>query len=76
MLENLRPGLVSDDLDAFWMPLQLPCDAWGSVMIQRVRRDLEEVATAIKIAIDTFAETELAGAGTSVQPATAAVMGI
>jgi len=59
VVERMRLGETSRDPEGVWLPLQLPAGEPGSVMIQRVRAEIERIGTAIREAIDHAVETEL-----------------
>ena len=51
-VERLRPGETSHGQDGLWLPLHLPTEAPGSVMIQEVRAQIETIGNEIREAID------------------------
>jgi hypothetical protein len=76
VVERLRPGETSRDQDGLWLPLRLPTEAPGSVMIQEVRAQIETIGNEIRHAIDQAVERELDPVAPKLRKSVTAVLGM
>lgn len=76
VVERLRPGETSRDQDGLWLPLHLPTEAPGSVMIQEIRAQIETIGNEIREAIDQAVERELDPLAPELKKLVTAVLGM
>ena len=76
VLEDRGAGRASRDSDgSCWLPLEIPTQASGSVMIEQVRAEIETIGTAIRDEIDRAAD-ELDTVPAALKDSVTAVLGI
>jgi hypothetical protein len=76
VLQELRRGETSREADGLWVPLKVPVQATGAVMIQEGREQIEEIGVAVRKALDEAYAADVTDAPPDLQPAIAAVLDV